>query len=54
MPERRLTARQADDPAAPPRCQETVMDGWTVTEKGGGEKRGEGGAVLKTGEGRCC
>lgn len=47
MLERHLTAKQSNDPAAPPRCQETVMDGWTVTEKG------EEG-VRSTGEGRCC
>lgn len=38
MLERHLTAKQSDDPAAPPRCQETVMDGWTVRGGGGGEE----------------
>lgn len=37
MLERHLTAKQSDDPAAPPRCQETVMDGWTV--RGGARVR---------------
>lgn len=36
MLESRLTAKQAVEPSAPPRCQETVMDGWTVTQGGGG------------------